>query len=115
MKGKTIAVDFDRTITNSESIFPKLGNPNMELVRKMREWAKDNTIVIWTSRSGKYIEPMIDYLIYHNIPFHYINDDPYNTYVPKSRKLFADIYIDDKAVNLNYMEIGTVEDIAEEV
>lgn len=114
MKGKVIAVDFDRTLTQSETVFPELSTPNYQLVRKLREWSKENTIIIWTSRSGKHIEPMIEYLLYHDIPFHYINDNPLNPYIPQSRKLFADVYIDDKAVNLNYMDINLVEEIAKE-
>lgn len=97
-----IAVDFDGTITQSDK-FPKIGAINNELVKKMQEWKKDgHEILVWTCRGDKNLEDCKDFLIKNEIPFDALNSPNTRLYPGDDpRKIFADIYIDDKAFNIN--------------
>lgn len=94
---KIMAVDFDGCLVKNK--FPEIGELNNELADYLRkEKDYNNTeIIIWTCRSEKYIEPVRKFLKENNIPFDYINENvewlPFET----SRKVYADIYIDDRA------------------
>lgn len=104
-----IAIDFDGTIVNN--IYPKIGKLKKNVVKIINKLVKkDNCeIIIWTCREDIYLQDAISFLIINGIPFHYVNDNcnwakqTYN-YNANCRKIFADIYIDDKAIfaNINW-------------
>lgn len=103
MKRKVIyAVDFDGTLC--KSIYPGIGEPNTNLINYLkRKKAKGNTILIlWTCRCGEDLKEAVSWCRRLGLKFDYVNEN-----VPElikkhgndCRKIFADVYIDDKAVN----------------
>ena len=93
---KYVAVDFDNTITEHAE-FPNIGN--------LRYGARDVLldlkahgliIIIWTCRTGRYQDTLKMWLIDNQIPFDYINENP--ACPDANQKIFADAYIDDRAV-----------------
>lgn len=102
-KYKVVACDFDGTIV--ESAFPDIGSPNSQVIGHLRRLYEDlkNVIVIWTCRTGEGLLLMREWLIENEVPFDYINRNP--LFETGSPKIYADLYIDDRAVSL--WEVGT--------
>ena len=97
------AVDFDGTLVTNK--YPEIGYPNYKLVEfcKRRQSLGDN-IILWTCRTGKYLEDAITYLkdVCNLIP-NYINENApwdHTLYEAEGRKIGADYYIDDKAISV---------------
>lgn len=88
------AFDFDGTIV--EHKFPDIGKEIPEITNKMRELWKslNNIIIIWTCRSGDYLNQMKAFLIKQKIPFDFINENPLVDF--GSPKIFAHEYYDDR-------------------
>jgi len=95
-----IAVDFDGTM--HDGAYPKIGNPVSGCVANMKKIHNDgHYIIIWTCREGSEQEKMIEWLKKKEIPYDNINDNhPAKTkeYKSNSRKVHADMYIDDKNI-----------------
>jgi len=92
-----IAVDFDGTIV--EHKYPAIGEPKPFALETLRMLQKKHQLILWTYRSGKYLEDAVEFCKKNGIEFYAINKtypeeefDPATT----SRKIDADIYIDDK-------------------
>lgn len=91
------AIDFDGTIVRHK--FPEIGEIIPDAVEAMRQ-IKDlgHHIIIWTCRAGDTLKEAIDFLNANNIPYDCVNQNlPWHIthYNNDSRKIFADIYIDD--------------------
>jgi hydroxymethylpyrimidine pyrophosphatase-like HAD family hydrolase len=98
-KKKYIAVDFDGTIC--ENAFPDIGAAKKSTVEFMRIMAEEgHVIIIWTCRSGKYLDEAKAFLDKNKIPYKYINENPEVDF-QTSNKIYADYYVDDKAINVN--------------
>lgn len=101
---KVAAIDFDGTLF-TENRFPEVGDPiyqNIEYVKKM----KDNGVqlILWTNREGKLLEDAVEACKSVGIEFDAINENlqwRIDLYGNDCRKIGADIYFDDKAVDLN--------------
>lgn len=95
---RIIAVDFDGTIV--DHMYPLIGTIKEDVVSKMRvEKKRGTTIIIWTCRDGKYIDKMVEFLKDNQIPYDYVNENvPWVNF--SSRKILADEYWDDRAVNI---------------
>ncbi|PTD94720.1 hypothetical protein C9439_01005 [archaeon SCG-AAA382B04] len=103
---KTVAVDLDNTIFEltewkGQNHFGKPIEGVKQALNQLREDGFE--IIIWTTRfnEGKEgLKNISDLLEKHDIPFDYIN---YNPYQPPdmSQKLYADYYIDDRAIEFN--------------
>lgn len=100
-----IAIDFDGTIVEHE--YPAIGPLKEGAVKALRAFQKaGHKIAIWTCRKGEEERELRQFLIQNKIPF-----DTINTPIPgfdlATRKIFADIYIDDKAMTFeeNWDEI----------
>ena len=98
--GKIIAVDFDGTLFDTE--WPSIiKEPNYKLIKCLisrREYG--DRIILWTCRRGKDLEIAIDACAKQGLIFDAINEnlpDMIEKFGGDSRKIFADIYIDDKA------------------
>lgn len=94
-----IAVDFDHTIACSS--WPELGHPKegcAEVLNRLHE--EGHHIIIWTCREGDDVCCKIPkWLAQHNIPWHQINEHHpviRDFYQNDTRKVMADIYIDDR-------------------
>lgn len=102
---KIVAVDFDGTIV--EDNFPKIGKPNMRLINDLQLLRKQGVkLVLWTSRNfsnqyGDLLEEAVVFCENLGLRFDAINENI--TEVQEltgedTRKVYADLYIDDKAV-----------------
>ena len=98
---KCIAIDFDGTITRADNktrgqeLVLKKNAP--EVIRQL--YSEGYLIIINTLRDGKEWEKEArDFLDKHDIPYHLFNEnDPSRIeYFGESRKIAADIYIDDR-------------------
>lgn len=101
---RVVAVDFDGTLCESD--YPNVGdvwNKHMkthEYIRKEKE--KGSIIILWTCRCGKELEDAVAACKNWHIPIDYVNEnDPDRTafFGADSRKISADLYIDDKATD----------------
>lgn len=90
-----IAVDFDGTITDKNS-FPQIGEIKEYAAEAIHNLQKaGHMIILWTCREGFYLDEAKKWLKEHNIIIKFYNFSPYQL---QSRKIVADVYIDDKNV-----------------
>lgn len=90
-----IAVDYDDTLVIS-------GKPNKILIEKLiQEQTMGNPIILNTCRSGKRLQEAISLCGKHGLVFQAINDNlpqVIQHFGNNPRKIYADLYIDDKAI-----------------
>ena len=91
-----VAVDFDGTLS-LDSQYPNIGRFNTHLYEAlMRLRSIGWSIVLWTCREGKELREAVEWCKMNGLEFDAINENP--SHVPfKSRKVVADMYIDDRA------------------
>jgi hypothetical protein len=92
-----IAVDFDGTIVDHE--YPKIGKEKLFAFRTMKELEKQGArLILWTFRAGKELEDAVEYCRNNGIEFYAVNRNYPEEIMDDtvSRKIDADIYIDDK-------------------
>lgn len=95
-----IAVDFDGTL--HDGAYPAIGEPlpgAVEYMQKLK--GEGHYLILWTCRDGDRLTEAVNWLLLHDIPFDRVNDhEPGNAaiYGGKTRKIYADLYIDDKQV-----------------
>jgi len=97
--GIKIAVDFDGTIV--EHAYPAIGKEKLFAFRTLIELEKLGArLILWTFRSGKELDEAVDFCRKNGIEFYAVNKNyPEEIYDESiSRKIDADIYIDDKNV-----------------
>ena len=91
-----VAVDFDGTLS-LDSQYPNIGRFNTclyEALMKLKGigWS----IVLWTCREGKELKEAVEWCANNGLKFDAINENPPEVSF-KSRKVVADMYIDDRA------------------
>ncbi len=92
-----IAVDFDGTIVQHK--YPEIGKEIPFAIKTLKLiQEKGHQVILWTYRSGKELNEAIQFCKDKGLIFHAVNnnfDDEIfdNTY---SRKIYADIFIDDR-------------------
>ena len=87
-----IAVDFDGTITNINT-YPHIGTINDKAIEVLTKLQKNgHKIILWTCRNGDTLDDAVNACKDCGLIFDYINESPHET---GSRKIVADIYIDD--------------------
>ena len=92
-----IAVDFDGT--SVEHDYPKIGKENLFAFRTVKELEKQGArLILWTFRTGKELEEAVEYCKNNGIEFYAVNKNYPEEVMDEtvSRKIDADIYIDDK-------------------
>ena len=92
-----IAVDFDGTIV--EHRFPKLGTeiPHaFKILKRLK--TEGHILILWTYRSGEELNEAVKYCKRNGLEFHAINNNSIDEYCDftYSRKIYADLYIDDR-------------------
>ena len=99
---KIIAVDFDGTLCDNK--YPEIGAPHfglIDLLKKVREEHDNVRLILWTCRNGMQLEKAIEWCALHGLVFDTINDnipDNITEYGGENtRKVYADIYVDDHA------------------
>lgn len=97
-----VAVDFDGTLVE-EVNFPSWGSPkrdNIDYVKGIKE--AGNQIILWTCREGNALNMAVDWCRSQGIEFDAINENlspkfQVENYGYNCRKIYADVYFDDKA------------------
>jgi len=92
-----LAIDFDGTIV--EHRFPDIGRIRpfaFETLKALQ--AKQHRLILWTHRSGKELDAAITFCRNHGLDFYAVNKNyPEEKWDENdSRKILADIYIDDR-------------------
>lgn len=92
------AVDFDGTIVKND--FPNIGAKNQKVIEKIRkEHEKGNVIILWTTRQNESLAEALAYCNKNDIPIDHVNENVPWLDFKTSNKIFADVYIDDRAYN----------------
>lgn len=96
---KIIAVDFDGTLCKDS--YPQIGEPNTELIYRLKQMQQEGCkLILWTCRCGERLEEAVRWCGNFQIQFDAVNENVEETiqkYGTDSRKIHADIYIDDKS------------------
>ena len=98
-KSKIIAVDFDGTIV--EHKYPDIGKEMLFAFATLKALQqKGHKLILWTIRTGPLLEEAVQYCKKNGIEFYSVNcnyaEEVLNETV--SRKLNADIFIDDRSI-----------------
>lgn len=101
--GKVIAIDFDGTLF--EYKWPEIGSPIWNVINwcKSRKIDYNDTLILWTCRTGDKLNEAIKACEEVGLIFDYINENcpqMKELYSNDARKIGADIYIDDRAINV---------------
>ena len=94
-----IAIDFDGTIVEHE--YPEIGKiiPHaFKSIRLIQEHG--HTIILWTFRYGKRLDEAVEFCKQNGVEFDAVNSNEPNEVFDNtySRKIYADIYIDDRNI-----------------
>ena len=99
LKNLKIAIDFDGTVVEHQ--YPKIGKDMLFAFETMKELQKYGALLImWTFRAGDELAEAVEYCSSKGIEFYAINRNyPEEVYDDSiSRKINADVFIDDKNV-----------------
>jgi hydroxymethylpyrimidine pyrophosphatase-like HAD family hydrolase len=94
-----IAIDFDGTIVEHQ--YPEIGKEKLFAFRTLKELEKMGArLILWTFRTGKELDDAVEFCRKNGIEFYAINKNYPEEIIDDtvSRKIDADIYIDDKNV-----------------
>ncbi len=95
--GLTIAVDFDGTIV--EHAYPRIGKEMLFAFDTLKALQKKgHKLILWTFREGDSLEDAVQFCKEHGVEFYAVNKNfPEESYTDmSSRKVLADVYIDDR-------------------
>lgn len=94
-----LAVDFDNTI--ARTAYPEILAAYEEPVFFLRKWRrKGHKLILWTCREGAALAAALEFCERHGIVFDAVNDnlpESIEKFGANSRKVYADMYIDDKS------------------
>lgn len=101
-----IAIDFDGILCKDDGTFPEIGPPNYLMISFARELIDmGHEVVLWTSRTGKALENAVAWCNDRGLHFCSVNENApsneakYRALYPEgTRKIYADLYIDDHNV-----------------
>ena len=99
LRGIKIAVDFDGTIVEHE--YPEIGKEKLFAFQTLKEFEKlGANLILWTIRTGKELDEAVEFCHQNGIDFYAVNRNYPEEVFDKtiSRKVNADIFIDDKNV-----------------
>ncbi|MGQ7867776.1 BT0820 family HAD-type phosphatase [Sunxiuqinia sp. sy24] len=95
----TIAVDFDGTIV--EHKFPAIGNELPFATHTLKTLqGKGHRLILWTYRSGQQLDEAVSFCKERGLEFYAINKNYPEEKMTNdiSRKILADVYIDDRNI-----------------
>ena len=96
---RIIAVDFDGTLCGD--CYPDIGMPNLTLIHLLLQLKReDKKLILWTCRCGQKLAAAVEWCRFFGLEFDAVNQNVPETlekYGMESRKISADVYIDDKA------------------
>ena len=111
------AVDFDNTLAVTR--FPEIVGPKEKVVAAVKMLkANGHKIILWTSRAGKDLKDAVEWCTEQGIIFDAVNEplpEQMERWGNDTRKVYADFYIDDKAMTVEALEsiMDQVVDIVE--
>lgn len=98
MRSYIIAVDFDGTVV--EDKYPKIGKPQLFAFETLKQLlAQGHRLVLWTYRSGVELEEAVEFCRENGVEFYAVNSSFEGEIFElnkQSRKIHADIFIDDR-------------------
>ena len=101
---KVIAVDFDGTLAKDR--YPNIGEPNIKLINHLiKRKAYGDKLILWTCRIDKELDNAIEWCKEHGLEFDAVNDnlpEIIEAWDSNPRKIFADIYLDDRNNFVNW-------------
>ena len=94
-----IAVDFDGTIV--EHKYPQIGKEQLFAFETLKQLSKQkHQLILWTYRAGRELDEAVEYCRENGVEFFAVNknypEEHYDGSI--SRKIDADVYIDDRNV-----------------
>lgn len=102
MDFKIIAVDFDGTLCTNK--WPEIGAPNVSFIEWLKVEAMRGTrLILWTCRTGDMLKKAVKWCENQGLYFDAVNDnvpEANEKFGSNSRKIFADVYIDDKSLSV---------------
>lgn len=102
MENNIIAVDFDGTLC--ENKYPEIGEPNMELIDfLMNCQLNGDKVILWTCRNEEQTKAAVDWCSEKGLVFDAVNEnlpEIITEFGEDTRKIFANVYIDDRNVSL---------------
>lgn len=100
------AVDFDGTLAITR--FPEILEPKKKVIAAVKMLkAQGHKIILWTSRAGKDLDAAVKWCKEQEIEFDSVNEplpEQIERWSNDTRKVYADFYIDDKAVTVSSIE-----------
>ena len=94
-----IAIDFDGTIV--DDAYPKIGKTRLFAFETLKRLQDDgHRLILWTYRSGLRLEEAVKFCEANGIQFYAVNKSfPEEQFdYTKSRKIYADLFIDDRNI-----------------
>jgi len=96
---KVIAVDFDGTVVEHD--YPRIGKEMMFAFATLKELnKKGHKLILWTIRTGPLLDEAVEYCKKNGVEFYAVNrnypEEEFSDNI--SRKLNADVFIDDRNV-----------------
>lgn len=93
-----LAIDFDGTIV--EHNYPKIGQTKLFAFETLKQLQKHgHKLILWTYRAGEELEEAVEFCRKNGVEFYAVNKNKPNEKLNEettSRKIYADIYIDDR-------------------
>lgn len=94
--GKYIALDFDDTTFHRAGSYPDVGAPIRAVIEKAIRLQKEGyKLIMWTCRDGDDLQDAVRAASKCGLTYDAINDNPW--FSTGSRKIYATIYVDDRA------------------
>lgn len=101
-----IAVDFDGTLCRNA--WPEIGTPRLAVIEYVKQQKEGGAkLILWTNRTGQKLQDAIDWCYKYGIQFDAANEnlpEAVQKFGGECRKVFADVYIDDKALHPDEIE-----------
>lgn len=93
-----IGIDFDGTCVTHD--YPNVGRDigAAPVLKKLAD--AGHRLILWTMRSGEYLEEAIDWFESHDIPLFGVNENPEQRTWTDSPKAYCNLYIDDAALGV---------------
>ena len=100
MYPKIIAVDFDGTLCLNK--WPNIGKANRSIIEWLKQERLNGTkLILWTCRTGEMLDQAVNWCEHRGLIFDAVNEnlpESIERFGSDCRKIFADMYLDDKAV-----------------
>ena len=108
-----VAVDFDGTLC--ENKFPNIGKPKAEVIQAIKEYQSFGwKIILWTCRNNGYLTQALEWCKSQGLEFDAVNEnlpEVEEMFGGYTRKIYADVYIDDKNVLLKEVDRSGIRNI----